>query len=129
MLRPPRTYNLLPPRAAGARDRSPGGSFSALASASKLVFRPARTKLVARAKVRPEQRVSRMKRLRLRSLSRVRLLAPLVCLALTPVVVRADLHSDIEAVLADKLLHKAAVGVEVVRLGDGAGKDGAAKDE
>jgi len=58
----------------------------------------------------------------------MRLLAPLVCLALTPLV-RADLHSDIEAVLADKLLHKAAVGVEVVRLGDGAGKDGAAKDE
>ncbi|MDB5304217.1 MAG: dac [Phycisphaerales bacterium] len=35
----------------------------------------------------------------------------------TPAIVRADLASDVQVVLQDKLLHKATVGIEVYRLG------------
>jgi D-alanyl-D-alanine carboxypeptidase/D-alanyl-D-alanine-endopeptidase (penicillin-binding protein 4) len=44
-------------------------------------------------------------------------------LLLTPPLARADLKSDVQAVLADKLLHKGDVGIEVVRLGDTAAAD------
>ena len=47
----------------------------------------------------------------------------IVCLALTPLVARADLHGDVEAVLADKLLQKGTVAIEVIRLGDKAASD------
>jgi D-alanyl-D-alanine carboxypeptidase/D-alanyl-D-alanine-endopeptidase (penicillin-binding protein 4) len=38
-------------------------------------------------------------------------------LLIVPAAARADLSSDVDAVLADKLLHKATVGVEVIRIG------------
>jgi D-alanyl-D-alanine carboxypeptidase/D-alanyl-D-alanine-endopeptidase (penicillin-binding protein 4) len=63
-----------------------------------------------------------MKRLRLLALS-LPVLAPLLACLLPSMPARADLHSDIDAVLADKLLHKGTVAVEVVRLGDKPGQD------
>lgn len=59
-----------------------------------------------------------MKRLRLLALS-ISLLTPL----LAPVAIRADLASDVQQVLEDKLLRKGAVGVDVIRLGDKPGQD------
>lgn len=45
-------------------------------------------------------------------------LSALSTLVVLPAPARADLASDVEAVLADKLLAKATVGVEIVALGD-----------
>ena len=42
----------------------------------------------------------------------------LVFLTLTAAIARADLGSDVDAVLRDKLLAKATVGIEIVALGD-----------
>src|SRR5678816_3401723 len=58
-------------------------------------------------------------------MKRLRLLALLVCLSvhLRPPAARADLASDIDPVLEDKLLKKGHVAIEVVRLGDKAGQD------
>lgn len=41
-------------------------------------------------------------------------------LLIAPPVARADLASDVDAVLQDKLLHKATTGIEVIRLGNSA---------
>lgn len=59
-----------------------------------------------------------MKRLSLLTLS-----ACLVTLCTAVSSVHADLDADVQAVLADKLLHKGAVGVEIIRLGDKAGAE------
>jgi D-alanyl-D-alanine carboxypeptidase/D-alanyl-D-alanine-endopeptidase (penicillin-binding protein 4) len=58
-------------------------------------------------------------------MKRLRLLALFSCLSvlLLPAAARADLNSDIQAVLDDKLLKKGAVAVEVVRLGATAADD------
>ena len=53
----------------------------------------------------------------------LRPLSLIVCLILPPLAARADLHGDIEAVLADKLLQKGTVAIEVIRLGDKAAAD------
>src|SRR5688500_9146894 len=45
-------------------------------------------------------------------------LAAVLALACTAAVTRADLNGDLRAVLADKYLSKATVGVVVARLGD-----------
>src|SRR4051794_19829639 len=42
---------------------------------------------------------------------------PLIALVLSAVSARADLAGDVDAVLHDKLLTKARVGVEVIKLG------------
>jgi D-alanyl-D-alanine carboxypeptidase/D-alanyl-D-alanine-endopeptidase (penicillin-binding protein 4) len=59
-----------------------------------------------------------MKRLRL-----LALFACLLTLVVSPLAARADLASDVQQVLDDKLLRKGLVGVEVVRLGEKAGQD------
>ena len=59
-------------------------------------------------------------------MKRLRLLPLLVCLSVCLLRVnpaRADLNSDIQAVLDDKLLKKSAVAIEVVRLGAKAADD------
>ncbi len=40
---------------------------------------------------------------------------------LVPAAALADMQSDIRAVLQDRLLHKATVGIQVVRLGSSSG--------
>lgn len=50
-------------------------------------------------------------------MKRLRLLTLLSCL-LAPWIARADLGTDVQEVLDDKLLQKATVAVEIVRLGD-----------
>lgn len=52
-------------------------------------------------------------------------LSRLICLALllVPCAARADLRSDVDALLRDKLLRRAVVGVEIVRLGERPGDD------
>jgi D-alanyl-D-alanine carboxypeptidase/D-alanyl-D-alanine-endopeptidase (penicillin-binding protein 4) len=59
-----------------------------------------------------------MKRLRL-----LALLAFVLAPTLRPPVARADLASDVDAVLEDKLLRKGHVAVQIVRLGEKAGQD------
>ena len=55
-------------------------------------------------------------------MKRLRLLA-LLAFVLAPTLARADLASDIDAVLEDKLLRKGHVAVQVVRLGENARQD------
>src|SRR4051812_21691980 len=59
-------------------------------------------------------------------MNRLRLLALLAFVlapTLRPPVARADLASDIDAVLEDKLLRKGHVAVQIVRLGEKAAQD------
>lgn len=52
-----------------------------------------------------------------------RLLCFLFLLVLAPGIASADLASEVDAVLADRLLRRAAVGVEIVRLGERPAED------
>jgi len=50
-------------------------------------------------------------------------LVAVLAFALLPAGVRADLDSEIQNILADKLLHKSTIGIEVLRLGATPGKE------
>src|SRR5690242_18629759 len=50
-------------------------------------------------------------------------LVAVLAFALLPAGVRADLDSEIQNILADKLLHKSTICIEVLRLGATPGKE------